>query len=245
MPTTPRRVGRPPVTSRAQILAAARRLIDRDGWEELTIRRLATETGIGATTLYHHVRDKDDLLIQLIHDYAEQIPLPAPHPDPAIRITNAATAIHDTLAAWPFAAQAITTDGFITRLGDNALTLIETIITAATETGQTPQQAVHTFRTIWYYTVGEILVRVRAHHTHHNNPAPTPKAFPNLDPAQHPYLTSLAPQWPTLAWQNTYHQTLPALVNTLLTHPTPQESNGEVPHEGDPVPKSTTEAEAG
>ena len=41
------RTGRPPVTSRAQILAAARQLIDRDGWEKLTIRRLAAETGIG------------------------------------------------------------------------------------------------------------------------------------------------------------------------------------------------------
>jgi len=45
----------------AQILAAARRLIDRDGWDNLTIRRLAAETCIGAT-MYHHVRDKDDLL---------------------------------------------------------------------------------------------------------------------------------------------------------------------------------------
>ncbi|MEU6756605.1 TetR/AcrR family transcriptional regulator, partial [Streptomyces sp. NPDC046685] len=42
------RVGRPPVTSRAQILIAARRLIDRDGWDKLTIRRLAGEIGIGA-----------------------------------------------------------------------------------------------------------------------------------------------------------------------------------------------------
>ena len=37
------RTGRPPVTSRAEILAAARQLIDRDGWEKLTIRRLAAE----------------------------------------------------------------------------------------------------------------------------------------------------------------------------------------------------------
>ncbi len=57
--------GRPPVTSRAEIFAAARRLIDRDGWEKLTIRALAGELGIGATTLYHHVRDKEDLLLLL------------------------------------------------------------------------------------------------------------------------------------------------------------------------------------
>src|ERR1700753_3166971 len=65
---SPGRTGRPPAASRAEILAGAppppvpappeiltapRQLIDRDGWEKLTIRRLAAETGIGATTLYH------------------------------------------------------------------------------------------------------------------------------------------------------------------------------------------------
>jgi hypothetical protein len=47
------------VTSPTQTLSAARRLIDRDGWEKLTIRRPAA--GIGATILYHHVQVKEDL----------------------------------------------------------------------------------------------------------------------------------------------------------------------------------------
>src|SRR5579875_1528408 len=63
------RTGRPPVTSRPEILAAARRLIDRDGWEKLSVRRLAAELGIGTTTLYHHLRDKEDLLLLLLNEY--------------------------------------------------------------------------------------------------------------------------------------------------------------------------------
>ncbi|MEU3781244.1 helix-turn-helix domain-containing protein [Streptomyces sp900129855] len=55
------RVGRPPVTSPTQTLSAARRLIDRDGWEKLTIRRPAAGIGIGATILYDHVQVKEDL----------------------------------------------------------------------------------------------------------------------------------------------------------------------------------------
>src|ERR1700743_625660 len=47
----PGRPGRPPAASRAQILAAARELIGRDGWEKLTVRRLAAELGVGTTTL--------------------------------------------------------------------------------------------------------------------------------------------------------------------------------------------------
>src|SRR3954470_18770199 len=86
------RTGRPPVTSRPEILAAARRLIDRDGWEKLTVRRLAAELGIGATTLYHHVRDKEDLLLLLLNEYAGAIAQPALPSDPRDRIVAAAAA---------------------------------------------------------------------------------------------------------------------------------------------------------
>src|SRR5690606_20842620 len=94
-PTSPRRrTGRPPATSRAQILDAARRLIDTEGIEKLTIRRLAAELGVGATTLYHHVRDKDDLLIQLLDHHGAQIERPALPEDPRERIIVAATVMH-------------------------------------------------------------------------------------------------------------------------------------------------------
>jgi hypothetical protein len=38
-PRSPARTGRPPRTSRAELLAA-QRVIDREGWQQLTIRRL-------------------------------------------------------------------------------------------------------------------------------------------------------------------------------------------------------------
>jgi hypothetical protein len=40
-----RRRGRPPRVSRGQILAAALRIVDEQGLEQLTIRRLGTDTG--------------------------------------------------------------------------------------------------------------------------------------------------------------------------------------------------------
>ena len=156
------RVGRPPVTSRAEILTAARRLIDQDGWEKLTIRRLAAEIGIGATTLYHHVRDKEDLLFLLIREYAEQIPHPELPDEPRDRIVAASIAIHDALAAWPWAAEVLTTDGFLARLGDSALELVEVIVAGCVDDGCAPEKAVHVFRNLWYFTVGEILVRAHS-----------------------------------------------------------------------------------
>ncbi|GGW42089.1 TetR family transcriptional regulator [Streptomyces lucensis JCM 4490] len=216
------RVGRPPVTSRTQILTAARRLIDRDGWEKLTIRRLAAEIGIGATTMYHHVRDKEDLLFLLIREYADQIPHPQMPDEPRDRIVAATAAIHDALAAWPWAAEVLTTDGFIARLGDSALWLVETIVAGAVDHGCTPQQAVRVFRSIWYYTVGEILVRAHSARGRDDDeqPAYLEAFIAGLDASRLPSLAALGEEWGTLASQDTYRQGLAAFVDGLLAQAT-------------------------
>jgi TetR/AcrR family transcriptional regulator, tetracycline repressor protein len=48
--------------SREQVVRTAVALLDEVGLEGLTLRRLATELGVSAPTLYWHVRDKRELL---------------------------------------------------------------------------------------------------------------------------------------------------------------------------------------
>lgn len=48
--------------SRRMILRTALRLIDAEGMDALTMRRLATELGVFPTALYHHVENKGALL---------------------------------------------------------------------------------------------------------------------------------------------------------------------------------------
>lgn len=217
------RTGRPPLTSRAQILAAARRLIDRNGWESLTIRQLSAELGIGATTLYHHVRGKEDLLLLLIREYADQISQPELPEDPRERIVVAATVIHDALAAWPWAAEVLTADGFIARLGEPALRLVEAIVGGAVAAGCTPEQAVHVFRSLWYYTVGEILVRAHSARGSVGDGEQAARAdaeradfFGGIDAESLPQLAALGGKWATLASQDTYGAGLRAFVDGLL-----------------------------
>jgi AcrR family transcriptional regulator len=59
--------------SRQQIVAAAIRLIDEDGLDELSMRRLGQELGSGATSLYWHVRSKEDLLLLVVDEIAGEI----------------------------------------------------------------------------------------------------------------------------------------------------------------------------
>jgi AcrR family transcriptional regulator len=215
--------GRPPVTSRAEILAAARRLIDENGWEKLTIRGLAGELGIGATTLYHHVRDKEDLLLLLLTEYAAQLPRLELSGEPRDRIIAAGILIHDAFAAWPWAAEVLTTDGFVARIGDPALWIVEEILAGAADHGCTPAQGVLIFRNLWYYVVGEILVRARTARQHPDGDFPPPEnsPFSGAGNPQLPHLTAIAGQWGELAQQNTFAQGLTAFVDGLLAQARP------------------------
>ncbi|TYQ01509.1 UNVERIFIED_ORG: TetR family transcriptional regulator [Gordonia westfalica J30] len=210
------RTGRPPVTSRARILEAAREIIDRDGWEKLTIRRVAADLGIGSTTLYHHVRDKDDLLIQLLNDHADstmRAPLPAA---PRDRIIKAASVIHDSLSSWPWAAEILTTDGFLGRLGESSLDMVEAIVAAAVEHGCTREQAVVVFRSIWYFTVGEILVRAHSDPRRANDPARLQGFLDRATPERFPQLAAIGSEWPVISARDTFPWALEAFVDGLL-----------------------------
>lgn len=223
MPTDSRpaaRKGRPRLTSRQEILAAARRVIDDEGWEKLTVRRVAAELGIGATTLYHHVRDREDLIVQLISEHADRMPRPTLPQHPRDRMVTAASAIHDALAALPWAADALTVDGFVGRLGGNALWLVEQILAGASASGFAPERAVEVFRTIWYYTVGEILVRTRTAHEAGVDRARLLGAgaadFGGRDPSEFPRLAAIGTAWPEIAARDTYRDGLEALIDGLI-----------------------------
>lgn len=221
-PSSRGRTGRPPATSRAQILAAARELIDRDGWDRLTVRRLAAELGIGTTTLYRYVRDREDLLIQLLNTQAGRAGRPQLPTEPRKRIVAAARAMHDALADWPWAAEVLTADGFLGRLGEPALWLVETIVAGAVDSGCTPADAVGLFRSIWYYTVGEILVRAN---TARRSPvrdrtADSERYFRHLDPPRFPHLAAIGDRWPELSARDIYEQGVRALVDGTLGPPT-------------------------
>ena len=58
----PRRRGRPPKLSVPAIVAAAIELLDREGPDALTMRRLGAELGVEAMSLYRHVPSRDALL---------------------------------------------------------------------------------------------------------------------------------------------------------------------------------------
>jgi AcrR family transcriptional regulator len=61
-------VGRPPqpLLSRDRIVAAALRLVDSEGLEAVSTRRLAAELGVTGPSLYNHVGTKEELLDDVV-----------------------------------------------------------------------------------------------------------------------------------------------------------------------------------
>jgi AcrR family transcriptional regulator len=64
--------------TRDQIVAAAVAVVDRDGLVNLSMRKLAAELGVGVTTLYWHVADKDEVLDLICDRVLGEIDLVAP-----------------------------------------------------------------------------------------------------------------------------------------------------------------------
>ena len=56
------------VLSRAQVVRAAVDLLDEEGLAGLSMRKLGAKLSVAATTLYWHVRTKDDLLEVVLLD---------------------------------------------------------------------------------------------------------------------------------------------------------------------------------
>jgi TetR/AcrR family transcriptional regulator, tetracycline repressor protein len=90
--------------SREEIVDAAVSIVRGGGYEEMSIRRLAAELGIAPMSLYRHIRDKDDLLGEVVNRLLEQVWRPvAAEDDWQEWIVEAATSLRRFLVAEPAA----------------------------------------------------------------------------------------------------------------------------------------------
>ncbi|WP_301176701.1 TetR/AcrR family transcriptional regulator [Actinomadura geliboluensis] len=215
MPRQSAQRGRPPRISRAEILDAARRIVDEEGVGKLTMRRLAGEVGSTPMALYHHVRDKEELLLLLLDDYAARtLRRPAVPADPRERVVAMAAAIREALAACPWIVEVLTADDL---MATSALWFVDQILAGLAELGLSPERAVHGYRAIWYYTAGEIIVRSAAARRRAGDDRPTyrERVFAELDGAELPRLAEVAGRWGPLTERDTYLDGLRALVDGL------------------------------
>ncbi|SFQ48355.1 regulatory protein, tetR family [Actinomadura madurae] len=81
-PTGTRPAGAPrQALTRGHVLRTAITIADIEGLDALTMRRLASELGVGPMSLYRHVANKDDLVAQMADETFREAELPDPGPE--------------------------------------------------------------------------------------------------------------------------------------------------------------------
>ena len=103
--------------SRERVLEEALALLDRDGFECFSMRRLAERLAVTPMALYNHVGGKQDLLQGVVHGVIEQVEYPAEREDWCERIRDCFRALRNTCIAHPGAVHTRGVCGGASRVG--------------------------------------------------------------------------------------------------------------------------------
>lgn len=138
--------------TRERIADVALELLDAQGPEALSMRRLAERLGVGTMTLYSYVRDKDDLLDAAMEAITARYPLPANVPGTwREQLRALALRFADALYEHPGVVQLRLARPILT---PGALRFTEAGLLTLRDAGFTADQAATGFRTLFIYTFG-------------------------------------------------------------------------------------------
>ncbi|GAA2404579.1 TetR/AcrR family transcriptional regulator [Actinomadura vinacea] len=135
------------------IVQAALKIADTEGLDELTIRRIASELGVGAMTLYGYVRSKDEILDAMADHVLGEVRFPdADSADPAAVLRAAATGFLNMMREHPSIVQLMTSRVTISMHSMEGG--MEAVIARFLEAGLPPELAVRCYSFLITYALG-------------------------------------------------------------------------------------------
>jgi AcrR family transcriptional regulator len=136
--------------SRDRILAAALEVVDEQGIDALSMRKLAQSLGYEAMSLYNHVANKDDLLDGILDLVLAEMEPPEAHGRlPGIR--RAALSAHEALRRHPWAATMLMSPG---RIRPARIQYMEALLAALRGAGLTAETTYHAYHVLDAHIVG-------------------------------------------------------------------------------------------
>ena len=136
---------------RETIVDAAMRILDEDGLDALTMRRLASDLDVQAPSLYAHVHGKDDVLDLVVDRVLGTVAVPPPGGDPRTVLEAGFTAYRTALVGHPAVVGLVIARP---RLGRAQAGLIERALDALTAAGLSIRDAVDAQVTLAAYVLG-------------------------------------------------------------------------------------------
>jgi AcrR family transcriptional regulator len=170
--------------SRERILAAALELVDEQGIDALSMRKLGQALGYEAMSLYNHVSSKDDLLDGILDlVLAEMKPPDVDGGLPAIRTSSLAA--HEALTRHPWAAGLLTASG---RIRPARIEFMDALLATLRNAGFSAETTYHAYHVLDAHIVGFSLWQA----SHGQIPADIDDVRGFIDrmapPATYPYL---------------------------------------------------------
>ena len=148
---------RPPL-SRREVVHAALQLVDRDGSRALTFRNLGKELGVEAMSIYHHVRDREDLLDELASAMVTaELPIPPAGQQWDAAVREFVVGVRRAALRHPGAFHLV---GLRPLRNPAALAAVLGLLEKLTEGGFTPEQAVTCYRVAAAYARGFALAEI-------------------------------------------------------------------------------------
>lgn len=144
------RSARPPL-DREQIATAGLRIVDEEGADALSLRRLADELGVAPMSIYWHVKDKAEVLELIGHQVFAEIEIPALRGDWRDQLRDLHRAMLAGVLGHPN-----TTDILIgrARYGPGGLALFERILSILLAAGFSPESAFDAYSSLYLFTLG-------------------------------------------------------------------------------------------
>jgi AcrR family transcriptional regulator len=136
--------------SRDRILAAALELVDEQGIDALSMRKLGQVLGYEAMSLYNHVANKEDLLAGILDLVLAEMQPPDPAGGfPAIR--DGALSAHEALKRHPWAASMLMSPSGIRPARINYM---EALLASLRGAGLSPETTYHAYHALDAHIIG-------------------------------------------------------------------------------------------
>lgn len=181
---------REPLT-RARIVDAAIALLDADGLEALSMRRLGADLGVEAMSLYRYVQSKSALLDDVVADLLLRLDLPEPSSDWQANVREGCRRYRALLLEHPNAVPLFAT---LQLTSPGALHAVSSVMALLRAGGFEADPAQHVLSTIQSYVIGFALWEAGTAPLRADPRFAMPAEPVELPPGADPYLVELLPR---------------------------------------------------
>ncbi|NUU22067.1 MAG: TetR family transcriptional regulator [Streptomycetaceae bacterium] len=207
--------------SREAVLAAALDVVDREGLEALSMRRLAADLGVEPMALYHHASSKEGLLdglVERVFDEAHQrLDAGTAKRKPRAELHRVALTFYDVATSHAQVLPLVTTRLLsvpLARRPGSVLRLPERVLTLLIDAGVDERSAIGAYRAFSAWVLGYAIVDLRAVVDAPEEPDPAFRLGLHRLHMDYPRLRALAPIMAEGGGEAEFRKGLDALMDT-------------------------------